>query len=67
MLSQRRAVGEMTLEQKKVLLQHLKDRGSLEYTRDAMAVLMAEIRSLSSQMGLLENAKWTALLEAVAV
>lgn len=57
----------MTLDQKKLFLEHLHARGSLEYTRQALRELQAELQSLGDQMGMFQNEGLRGLLEALKV
>jgi fusicocca-2,10(14)-diene synthase/ophiobolin F synthase len=67
LLSQRHIEGRMNLDQKRLFLEHIKQRGSLEYTRQALNVLQAELRNLAEQMGMLKDAHLRALLEILKV
>ncbi|KAK4034307.1 isoprenoid synthase domain-containing protein [Parachaetomium inaequale] len=67
LLSQRHVEGRMNLDQKKLFLEHIKQRGSLEYTRQALDALQTELKSLAEQMGMLKNAHLKALLEVLKV
>lgn len=67
MLSQRHVAGRMSLDQKKLFLEQLKLRGSLEYTRDTINILLEEMRGLAGQLGLLQNEMLTGLLDSLRV
>jgi len=67
LLSQRHVAGRMSLEQKQLFLEHLKEQGSLEYTRHALDALQMQLTDLAQQMGMLENEMLKALLEALKV
>ncbi|KAG7289912.1 hypothetical protein NEMBOFW57_006289 [Staphylotrichum longicolle] len=67
LLSQRHVAGKMSLEQKKLFLEHLRKQGSLEYTRHALDALQVELKCLAAQMGMLENDMLKGLLEALKV
>ncbi|KAH6641834.1 isoprenoid synthase domain-containing protein [Chaetomium tenue] len=67
LLSQRHIAGKMTLDQKHLFLEHLKQTGSLEYTRQAMGTLQLELKSLAREMGMHSNEKLAGLLETLKV
>ncbi|KAK4101104.1 terpenoid synthase [Parathielavia hyrcaniae] len=67
LLSQRHVAGRMSLAQKKLFLEHLTARGSLEYTRQALNELQAELRDLSSQMNMRDNEDMKGLLAFLRV
>ncbi|EAQ85668.1 hypothetical protein CHGG_06921 [Chaetomium globosum CBS 148.51] len=67
LLSQRQIAGKMTLDQKNLFLEHLKQTGSLEYTRQAMGALQLELKSMAREMGMHNNEKLAGLLEALKV
>lgn len=57
----------MSLEQKKLFLEHLRKQGSLEYTRHSLDALQVQLKCLAAQMGMLENEMLKGLLEALKV
>ncbi|KAK4247910.1 isoprenoid synthase domain-containing protein [Corynascus novoguineensis] len=63
LLSQRRVTGGMTVDQKKLCLEHMERQGSIEYTRQCIYYLQAELRRLTAEMGVLANHKLNELLE----
>jgi fusicocca-2,10(14)-diene synthase/ophiobolin F synthase len=67
LLSQRHVAGRMSLDQKKLFLEHLQGQGSLEYTRHALDALQAELKGMANQMGMLENEELKALLGVLKV
>ncbi|KAK4151149.1 isoprenoid synthase domain-containing protein [Chaetomidium leptoderma] len=67
LLSQRHVTGRMSLDQKKLFLEHLKARGSFEYTRQALDALQAKLKGLAEQMGMLSDEKLKGLLEILKV
>lgn len=67
LLSRRHVTGKMSLDQKKLFLEHLKARGSFEYTRQALDALQAKLKSLAEQMGMLSDEKLKGLLEILKV
>lgn len=52
LLSRRHAGGPLSLDQKKLLLQLIKDCGGLDYTRKALNALHDELKKLVAQMGM---------------
>lgn len=67
LLSQRHSGGTLSLDQKKLLLQQIKDAGSLEYTRQALDALQKELKNMATQMGMYEDANLRVLLEVLKV
>jgi len=67
LLAQRHVTGRMTMEQKKLFLQHIEAQGSLDYTRQAMQELQVELKSLAEQMGMLRNEQLKNLMETLKV
>ncbi|KAK4244526.1 isoprenoid synthase domain-containing protein [Corynascus novoguineensis] len=67
LLSQRRVSGSMSLDQKRLFLEYLKDGGSLEYVRRAVDALQGELRSMAEQMNMRENESLRVLMEMLRV
>lgn len=67
LLSQRHVSGKMSLDQKKLFLEYLEARGSLEYTRLAVDTLQTELHRLAEQLGMQQNEHLTKLLETLQV
>jgi fusicocca-2,10(14)-diene synthase/ophiobolin F synthase len=67
LLSERHLAGRMSLHQKKLFLEHLKARGSLEYTRQAVGELQNELKRMAERMGMLDNEKLKDLLKVLMV
>ncbi|KAK4235205.1 isoprenoid synthase domain-containing protein [Achaetomium macrosporum] len=67
LLAQRHIRGSMSLDQKRLVLQQLREQGSLEYTRRAVDALQAVLRQLAQQMGMMENEGMRKLLEVLKV
>ncbi|KAL2194458.1 isoprenoid synthase domain-containing protein [Corynascus similis CBS 632.67] len=67
LLSQRRVSGGMSLDQKRLFLEYLKDGGSLEYVRRAVDALQGELRSMAEQMNMRENESLKVLMEMLRV
>ncbi|KAL2139659.1 hypothetical protein VTI28DRAFT_4884 [Corynascus sepedonium] len=67
LLSQRRVSGRMSLDQKRLFLEYLKDGGSLEYVRRAVDALQGELRSMAEQMNMRENESLKVLMEMLRV
>jgi fusicocca-2,10(14)-diene synthase/ophiobolin F synthase len=57
----------MSLDQKKLFLEHLEKRGSLEYTRCALDALQDELEGLAEQMGMLKDDRIKELLDSLRV
>jgi fusicocca-2,10(14)-diene synthase/ophiobolin F synthase len=57
----------MSLDQKKLFLEHLEKRGSLEYTRQALDALQVELERLAEQMGMLKDDRIKELLDSLKV
>jgi fusicocca-2,10(14)-diene synthase/ophiobolin F synthase len=57
----------MSLDQKKLFLEQLQARGSLEYTRQAVQELQTEMKDLAEQMGMHMNEELRLLLEVLKV
>ncbi|KAK3900071.1 isoprenoid synthase domain-containing protein [Staphylotrichum tortipilum] len=67
LLAQRHTAGRMTLEQKQLFLEKLKEQGSLEYTRKSLDVLQAEMKRLAGELGLINNEKLNGLFDVLKV
>ena len=57
----------MSLDQKKLFLEQLHARGSLEYTRQVVQELQTEMKGLAEQMGMHMNEELRLLLEVLKV
>jgi len=57
----------MSLDQKRLFLEYLKDGGSLEYVRRAVDALQGELRSMAEQMNMRENESLKVLMEMLRV
>ena len=67
LLSQRHVAGKMSLDQKKLFLDHLERAGSLEYTRQSLDALENELRRLAAQMGMVGDGRVEDLLQTLRV
>jgi geranylgeranyl pyrophosphate synthase len=67
LLSGRHAGGPLSLDQKKLLLQLIKDRGGLDYTRKALNALHGELKKLVAQLGMHGGERLTGLFESLKV
>jgi hypothetical protein len=67
LLSERHVAGRMSLHQKKLFLEHLTARGSLEYTRQVVGELQNELKRMAERMGMLNNEKLKDLLKVLMV
>jgi hypothetical protein len=57
----------MSLHEKKLFLEHLKARGSLEYTLQAIGELQNELKRMAEQMGMVDNENLKELLRVLKV
>ena len=57
----------MSLHEKKLFLEHLKARGSLEYTRQTIGELQDEVKRMAERMGMLDNENLKELLKVLKV